>query len=106
MWVRPAFFAIYAPLPEEIRYRSVVLVAAAFAAAFIRTPWIRAVVVTGTLIGSSYVFGAAHASWSLLNAIDAGITGVIYGSASLITRSLWAGIIAHALYNAAIITIR
>ncbi|WP_434332376.1 CPBP family intramembrane glutamic endopeptidase [Microbacterium sp. CGR1] len=44
---------------------------------------------------------AAHASWSLLNAVRATFSGIGYGSATLLTRSLWAGILAHALYNRA-----
>lgn len=102
-WVRASFFAIYAPVPEEIMYRSAVLVAAAIASAWIRTPWIRVLIVGTTLLATSYLFGAAHARWSLLNAVDAGITGVLYGSVTLLARSLWAGIIAHAIYNVLIV---
>lgn len=41
-----------------------------------------------------------HLDWSLLNAVSAGVTGAIFGVVAIATRSLWAAIVAHALFNA------
>lgn len=105
LWVPPAFFAIIAPAPEELAYRGALLAATVPVLARTKTTWIRVTVIGGALIASSILFGYAHLSWSLLNALSAGATGVLFGAAALATRSLWAAITAHALYNALIFII-
>ncbi|WP_344005190.1 CPBP family intramembrane glutamic endopeptidase [Microbacterium paludicola] len=104
-WVPPAFFAIYAAAPEEIIYRGVLLGALALSVETIRSRWARVVVASGALLIVSAVFGQVHLDWSLLNAVTAGVTGAVYGIVAIATRSLWAAIIAHMLYNALIFVV-
>jgi membrane protease YdiL (CAAX protease family) len=105
LWVPPAFFAVVAPAPEELIYRGPLLAATVLVLARTKSTWIRATAIGGALVVTSILFGYAHLSWSLLNALSAGATGVLFGAAALATRSLWAAIIAHALYNALIFVI-
>lgn len=99
-WAPPAFFAIYAPAPEELVFRGLLLVAVAVVMASTSNRWVRVGVVVAALVGTSWVFGLVHLHWSLLNAVSAGVTGAIYGVVAIATRSLWAAIVAHALFNA------
>lgn len=99
-WVPPAFFAIYAPAPEELAYRGLLLVVCAVVMASTSNRWVRGAVLVAALIGTSWIFGAVHLHWSLLNAVSAGITGAVFGVVAIATRSLWAAIVAHALFNA------
>lgn len=104
-WVRPAFFAIYAPLPEELLYRGLLLAICAAATALVASRSIRAVVFVVALLGTSLIFGLAHIDWSLLNAASAAATGLVYGAAALVTRSLWPAVIGHALHNVLIFVV-
>lgn len=90
-WVPPAFFAIYAAAPGEIIYRGVLLGVLALSVATIRSRWSRVVVVSGALL--------------IVSAVTAGVTGAVYGIVAIATRSLWAAIIAHMLYNALIFVV-
>lgn len=101
-WVAPVFFAIYAPAAEELIYRGMLLAVCAIAAVTIRSRSIRIIVVITALLSSSFLFGIVHLHWSLANAAAAAATGLIYGTIAVLVRSLWAPIIAHALYNALI----
>lgn len=99
-WVPAVFFATYSPAPEEIFYRGTLLVAIALVAALTANRWVRGAVAVVALIVTSWMFGLVHLDWSLLNAVSAGITGAMYGVVAIATRSLWAAIVAHALFNA------
>lgn len=99
-WVPAVFFATYAAAPEEIAHRGALLVAVAVVAASTSKRWVRGIVTVAALIGTSWVFGLVHLDWSLLNAVSAGVTGAIFGVVAIATRSLWAAIVAHALFNA------
>lgn len=99
-WVPAVFFATYAAAPEEIIYRGALLVAVAVVAASTSNRWVRGIVTVAALVGTSWVFGLVHLDWSLLNAVSAGVTGAIFGVVAIATRSLWAAIVAHALFNA------
>lgn len=99
-WVPAVFFATYAAAPEEIAHRGALLVAVAVVGASTSNRWVRGIVTVAALVGTSWVFGLVHLDWSLLNAVSAGVTGAIFGVVAIATRSLWAGIVAHALFNA------
>jgi len=99
-WVPPMFFAIVAPVPEELMYRGPLLAVVAIAAT-LPSRRRRAVVVIIALVVTSTWFGAGHLEWSMLNAVTATAGGLLYGSAAIVTRSLWPAIIAHAVFNAA-----
>lgn len=99
-WVPPVFFATYAPAPEELAYRGLLLAVCAIVLALTSNRWVRGAVVVTGLIGTSWLFGFAHLDWSLLNAVSAGVTGAVFGAVAIATRSLWAAIVAHALFNA------
>lgn len=101
-WVAPVFFAIYSPAAEELFYRGMLLGVCAIAAVTIRSRSIRIIVVISALLSSSFLFSFVHLHWSLANAAAAAATGLIYGTIAVLVRSLWAPIIAHALYNALI----
>lgn len=75
--VPPAFFAIYAPAPEELAYRGLLLVVCAVVMAAPSNRWVRGAVIVAALIGTSWVFGLAHLNWSLLNAVSASMTGAV-----------------------------
>lgn len=104
-WVPSVFFATYAPAAEEIAFRGALLVAVAVVVSSTSNRWIRGAVTVAALIGTSWVFGLVHLDWSLLNAVSAGVGGVIFGSVAIATRSLWASIVAHALFNALVFLI-
>lgn len=104
-WVPAAYYAIYAPLPEEILYRGPLLAICAIVAALTTNKRVRAVAVVAALLATSVVFGLVHLDWSLLNAVGAGVSGALYGIAALATRSLWPAIIAHSLSNALVFLI-
>ena len=99
-WVPAVFFATYAPVAEEIGYRGALMVAVAVGAASTSNRWVRGTITAAALIGTSWVFGLVHLDWSLLNAVSAGVSGVIFGVVAIASRSLWAAIVAHALFNA------
>lgn len=99
-WVPAVFFATYAAAPEEIAYRGALLVAVAVVGASTSNRWVCGIVTVAALVGTSWVFGLVHLDWSLLNAVSAGVTGAIFGAVAIATRSLWAAIVAHALFNA------
>lgn len=104
-WVPPVFFAVYAPAPEEMAFRGLLLAVCAIVAVTTRNRWIRVGVITVALLATSAMFGAIHLDWSLMNAVAAGLGGLIFGILAVSLRSLWAPIIAHALYNALIFLI-
>lgn len=105
VWVPPAFFAIYAAVPEELAFRGLLLVIVAAVMSSTSRRWVRGGVVTAAWIGTSWIFGLVHLDWSLLNAISAGVTGAVFGIVAIATRSLWGAIVAHGLYNALVVVL-
>ena len=53
----------------------------------------------GLLVLSSVVFGLWHAGYGSWSAVSAAVAGLLYGTAGVVTRSLWASIAAHTVYN-------
>ncbi|MEX2650600.1 MAG: type II CAAX endopeptidase family protein [Alphaproteobacteria bacterium] len=52
------------------------------------------------LIVTSLVFGAMHWSFGLDNVVAATAAGLVFGTATLVTRSLWPAIVAHYIVDA------
>ncbi|MEL7978347.1 type II CAAX endopeptidase family protein [Isoptericola sp. F-RaC21] len=96
------YFAIAAPPPEEAMYRGLLLLIAAAATWWCRTPAARRLIIGVALVLTSAHFGYIHLEWSQSNAIMAATSGLAYGAAALWSRSLWAAVLAHALYNFAV----
>lgn len=101
-WVPALYFAIYAPAWEEVWYRGPLLLAVAAISWWGPRPAMNRVLVLLALAVSSVIFGTAHLDWSVLNAVTATMSGLLYGGAALLTRSLWPAVIAHAVTNAAV----
>jgi membrane protease YdiL (CAAX protease family) len=98
-WVPPVFFAVYAAAPEELLHRGLLLAVVAVVTASTTNRWVRVAVIVTALIATSWIFGLGHLGWSLLNAVSAGVTGAMFGAVAIATRSMWAAIVAHALFN-------
>lgn len=101
-WVPALYFAIYAPAWEEVWYRGLLLLTVAAISWWVPRPPMRRALVLVALAVSSVIFGTAHLDWSVLNAMTATVSGLIYGAAAVLTRSLWPAVIAHAVTNAAV----
>lgn len=82
--------------PEELLLRGPVLITLALTAGTTSRGW-RSAAVGGVLIATSLIFGALHPG--LDNMISAAINGLIWGSLSLLTRSLWPAVLSHAAHN-------
>lgn len=100
LWSQATYLAIHAPLPEELLYRAPVMAIAAIVIAITSRRRVRVAVIAMALIVISVVFGLAHLEWSLANAVTATISGLVFGLVSVLTRTLWAGVAAHATFNA------
>lgn len=82
--------------PEEFLYRGPVLIAAALTSGMTSRKW-RGAMVLGVLLASSALFGDSHPG--LDNMLSAGLSGLIWGGLSLLTRSIWPALLSHALHN-------
>ena len=51
------------------------------------------------LVASSAVFGLPHLEWSVANAATASVTGLLFGTLALRTRSIWPAVVAHTTAN-------
>jgi len=98
-WAGSLYLAIYSPLPEELIYRGLLLLVVGGYLARFRSASVRRVTVVLALVAMSTIFGMHHLGWSLLNAVSAGVHGLMYGAIALWTRSLWPAVLAHTLHN-------
>lgn len=48
---------------------------------------------------TSLLFAWAHLEYSVGNAVTSGVSALVFGLAALRARSIWAGILAHTLFN-------
>jgi len=94
-----AYFAVYAPLHEEIFYRGLLLLAiTALAHRSINRPRQLATTII-LLIFTSAWFGYIHLDWSVANAVTAGVSGLVFGTVAVLQRSIWPAVVAHAAMN-------
>ncbi|HZL80510.1 MAG TPA: CPBP family intramembrane glutamic endopeptidase [Demequina sp.] len=91
------YLALHGAVWEELFYRGPVLVVAWVTAR--ARPTVRWPLTIGAILLSSALFGAAHLSWSLANAVTAAATGVIFGAVAVARRSLWPAMLAHGTMN-------
>lgn len=101
-WAAVLFLAIYSPAWEEFLHRGTLLLVVAAVAWWVPSPRVRRALIVGALIVSSVGFGAAHLDWSVLNAVTATAGGLLYGTAAVMTRSLWPAFVAHTVMNAGV----
>lgn len=80
-------------------YRGALLIAVAYLARRIASRRWRHALVIAAVLAVAALFGAGHADYSMLNAVTAGVGGVILGAVAVWTRSIWPGVIAHTLLN-------
>lgn len=98
-WAGSIYYALAAPLGEEILFRGAVLLACARL-----LPWCTsraqgaALVVVAGLV-SSVVFWSMHVGWSAKGGAFAAIAAVILVTLALWCRSLWPGVVAHVVVN-------
>jgi membrane protease YdiL (CAAX protease family) len=94
LWFASAIIApaIVAPVVEELFFRGLVLPA-------IGANWIG-------IVGSAIIFSAVHlvTGFHPLTAVSTFIVGIVLGVLALRTRRLGAGIVAHVVYNATLIS--
>lgn len=101
-WAAVLYLAIYSPAWEEVWHRGTLLLVVAAVAWWVPSPGLRRPLIVGALVVSSVVFGAAHLDWSVLNAVTATAGGLLYGTAAVMTRSLWPAFVAHTVMNAGV----
>jgi membrane protease YdiL (CAAX protease family) len=90
---------LVAALPEEIRYRALILLAQRGVVALTTSRTIRVLVMAAAAGVSIAVFSAAHAAFGPMNAVTSAIGGAIYTGLVLYTRSLWPAIFCHGFYD-------
>ena len=76
-WAGSLYLAIYSPLPEELIYRGLLLLVVGGYLARFRSASVRRVTVVLALVAMSTIFGMHHLGWSLLNAVSAGVHGLM-----------------------------
>lgn len=101
-WATVLYLALYSPAWEEVWHRGTLLLVVAAVAWWVHRPGIRRALVVGALVISSVNFGLAHLDWSVLNAVTATTSGLLYGTAAVMTRSLWPAFVAHTVMNAGV----
>ncbi|KAF0965392.1 CPBP family intramembrane glutamic endopeptidase [Rhodococcus sp. T7] len=84
-----------AALTEEICFRSLPLIVQ-------RWRPNATVLITFTAVTSTAVFAIAHSEFGTANVVSTLISGAVYASLALYTRSLWPSIMTHGIYNAII----
>ncbi|MGY4102012.1 CPBP family intramembrane glutamic endopeptidase [Nocardia sp. R16R-3T] len=90
---------LVAALPEEIRYRALVLLAQRAVGVATASRPVRFGVVAAAAGVSIAVFAAAHAGFGPMNMVTSAIGGAIYTGLVLYTRSLWPAIFCHGFYD-------
>lgn len=98
-WAAVTFLGLYAAPWEELLYRGALLVTFAAVASLVSRRLVRWAVGALLLVVTSIGFGLAHADFSALNVVTAGMGGLVYGSLALGFRSVWPAIVAHATAN-------
>lgn len=101
-WAAVLYLAIYSPAWEEVWHRGTLLLVVAAVAWWVPRPGVRRALIVGALIVSSVSFSLAHLDWSVLNAVTATAGGLLYGTAAVVTRSLWPAFVAHTVMNACV----
>ncbi|WP_228807835.1 CPBP family intramembrane glutamic endopeptidase [Nocardia otitidiscaviarum] len=96
---------LVAAVPEEIRYRALVLLTQRVASALAVPRLVRWLVVAAAGSASVVLFALAHAPFGPMNVVTSAIGGAIYTGLALYTRSLWPAIMCHGLYDAAAVTL-
>lgn len=100
LWAGALAFALAAPLLEEMLYRGPLLLLAASVDRSLPTdPGARRAMKATVLVLTSLLFAWAHLEYSIGNAVTSGVSALVFGLAALRARSIWAGILAHALFN-------
>lgn len=51
---------------------------------------------------TSVAFAATHSDYGMWNRSSAFASGLLYGTAALLTRSLWPAVIGHTAYNTSV----
>ncbi|MBF6254013.1 CPBP family intramembrane metalloprotease [Nocardia farcinica] len=90
---------LVAAVPEEIRYRALVLLTQRAVGACTIPRWVGFLVVAAVAGLSIALFAAAHAEYGPMNLVTSAIGGVIYTGLVLYTRSLWPAISCHGFYD-------
>lgn len=90
---------LVAALPEEIRYRALVLLAQRAVVALTPLRPVRVLVVAAAAGLSIAVFAAAHAEFGAMNMVPSVTDGAIYTGLVIYTRSLWPAIFCHRFYD-------
>ncbi|WP_280405278.1 CPBP family intramembrane glutamic endopeptidase [Nocardia brasiliensis] len=96
---------LVAALPEEIRYRALVLLVQRAVVAHTTSRPFRVLVVAAAAGVSIVAFAAAHAEFGPMNVVTSAIGGAIYTALVLYTRSLWPAIFCHGFYDLAAISL-
>ncbi len=90
---------LVAAVPEEIRYRALVLLTQRAVGARTIPRWVRFPVVAAVAGLSIALFAVAHAEYGPMNLVTSAIGGAIYTGLVLYTRSLWPAISCHGFYD-------
>lgn len=92
-------------LSEELIYRTPVTMCAVLVLPRLVRPWVRWSAAAAVVVVTSLLFGLSHSEYGMWNISGAFIAGLIFGSAALVTRSLWPGAIAHTTYNTVVLVL-
>jgi membrane protease YdiL (CAAX protease family) len=98
-WVQAVYFAVVAPFSEEVAFRGGLLLVVAYLARHVKDVGVRRGLVVLAVIVTAVTFGASHAEFSLLNAVTACVSGVLFGVVAVWARSIWPAVLAHAMVN-------
>ncbi|MGF0320672.1 CPBP family intramembrane glutamic endopeptidase [Nocardia fluminea] len=95
-----------AAIPEEVQYRSLVLVVQRMLGAWTSLPGVVRVAAVGLAAATSVaVFALSHAAFGPTNVVSAAIGGAFYTGLAVYTRSLWPAIVCHAAFDAMAISL-
>lgn len=90
-------------LSEELVFRTPVALWAVLIAPTISHRGVRWTSSLTVVVGTSLVFGASHSEYGMWNMSSAAVSGLLFGAATLTTRSLWPAVIGHTLYDSTVL---
>ena len=92
-------------LSEELIFRTPLALWAVMIAPAIphrRLRWLAGLVV---VVVTALAFAASHSEYGMWNMSSAAVSGLLFGAATLTTRSLWPAVIGHTLYDTAVLVV-